>query len=404
MAVSKAKFVALGLVSLTLLRWCDTPAARGQDRLLALPSVGQQVAYVGDAVQVGYDCPRCRDLGPTQPETFASPESLPPGAEGATPGPMAPMMPPPAPQASLPSEQFAGLGSQTLTVNDAPGGYLDNPIVGTWFRVRYDNGNNNVRPDRAEFFYAKCGALGGPGPTNANGEIANKVDFQDFSPYFEYQFASSWSAFAEVPVRWVDINFPSDTATNGGLADMNAGLKWEILATRKRYWTMQFKTYAPTGNAAAGLGTRHVSLEPGLLWLRRLGQMSYFQGEVRYWIPIGGTDFAGSVIRYGLGFGYDLLQCGPDHGPLNPYVSTSGLRITSVTEAVGWTVFSGQEAFNDDQGNPVTASAAGDTIVNIKQGVRATVGCRSVYVGWGHALTGDTWYSDLFRLEYRRMF
>jgi len=389
--------------TLAMLGVCATlgaTAAYGDEPLLAVPSASEAYAYCGDVVQVGYDCPRCYNSTPCQPETFGAPDVAQPGSQALSPEQNAPQMP----RADFASEQFAGLGSQSLTVNDAPGGYIDNPIVGTWFRLRYDDGNNNVRPDRAEFFYAKCGALGGPGPVNGNGEVANNVDFQDLAPYFEYQFARKWSFFAEVPVRWVDIDFPSDTAANAGLADMNAGMKWALLTNRCRYLTVQFKTYIPTGNAAAGLGTRHVSLEPGLLYLRKLSDMAYLQAELRYWIPVGGTDFAGNVIRYGAGFGYDLLQCGQDSGPFNPYISTSGLRVTSVTEFVGWTILGGQEAFNDDQGNAVTVSANGDTIVNIKQGVRATVGPRSLYVGWGHALTGDTWYSDLFRLEYRRLF
>lgn len=389
-------------VVLTVICLCATwgSTARADESLLNDQGIGNDYVHCGDVVQAGYESPRCNDATNCQPETFGTPEALPPGGQVLSPEQNAPQMP----RANLGSEQFAGLGSQSLTVNDAPGGYLDNPIVGTWFRLRYDNGNNNVRPDRAEFFYAKCGALGGPGPTNAEGEVANKVDFQDLSPYFEYEFANDWSFFAEVPVRWVDINFPSNTATNGGLADMNAGMKWSLFSTRRSYLTAQFKTYIPTGNAAAGLGTRHVSLEPGLLYLKKLGDMAYLQAEVRDWIPVGGTDFAGNVIRYGLGIGYDLLQCGQDYGPFDPYVSTGGLRLTSVTECVGWTVLGGQEAFNDEDGNSVSVSASGDTIVNIKQGLRATAGCRSLYVGWGHALTGDTWYSDLFRLEYRRLF
>ena len=82
-----------------------------------------------------------------------------------------------------------------------------------------------------------------------------------------------------------------------------------------------------------------------------------------------------------------------------------GPRITAVSEVVGWSIFSGRYTPGDrDYLSPPEESAAGNTIVNIKLGVRGTIGARSVYVGWGHALTGSPFYEDLFRLEYRRMF
>ncbi len=303
------------------------------------------------------------------------------------------------PRADMQAEQFGGLGSDTLTINDAPGGYIDNPIVGTWFRMRYDDANNNTRPDRAEFFYARCG---GPGPTQG---INSRVDYREVTPYFELQMAPRLSIFAELPTRFIDITFQDPVApvSNAGFSDMNAGFKYALYSDRCQYLTFQFKTYIPTGNAALGLGTNHVSLEPGLLYMQRLSERAYFQGELRHWIPVGGTDFAGNVIRYGAGIGLDLFQT-YDQDVRQVYTSNQGLRVTSVTEFVGWTVMGGKETISDSAGGLIVQSASGDTIVNLKQGLRLSAGKSSFYVGWGHALTGPTWYQDLFRLEYRRMF
>src|SRR5262249_54052490 len=145
-----------------------------------------------------------------------------------------------------------------------------------------------------------------------------------------------------------------------------------------------------------------VSLEPSLLYYRRLDQLQ-FQAQFTDWIPIGGGPQAGNVLMYGIGLGYDIYTCG-------------NLRITPITEFVGWTVLSGFESFfgtvtgtpppNVDL--PLThgvEESSGVTIVNAKIGVR-TYFCdgHDLYVGWGHALTKDRWYMDILRVEYRYTF
>jgi hypothetical protein len=195
--------------------------------------------------------------------------------------------------------------------------------------------------------------------------------------------------------------------TPGGLSDIEAGVKFAVLADPCRYLTLQFRTYIPTGDAGKGLGTGHVSLEPGVLYYRRLVDRLVFQAQFRDWIPVDGGQAAGNVLIYGLGLGYDVYRRG-------------NLCITPITEFVGWTVLNGFESFFGTvapapAGNalagialPVThgvADASGDTIVNVKIGVR-TYFCNGhdMYVGWGHALTGDRWYKDIFRVEYRYCF
>jgi hypothetical protein len=113
------------------------------------------------------------------------------------------------------------------------------------------------------------------------------------------------------------------------------------------------------------------------------------EGEVRDWIPIGGTDFAGNVIRYGVGLDYRIFD-------------NDNLRIAPVAELVGWTVLSGKEFANPPG---VILDAAGDTIVNAKIGARFWFGNHSdIYVGYGRALTGAVWYKDIVRAEYRLAF
>ena len=49
-------------------------------------------------------------------------------------------------------------------------------------------------------------------------------------------------------------------------------------------------------------------------------------------------------------------------------------------------------------------SASGDTIINAKLGVRAGGQRQDFYVGYGRALTGEQWYQDIVRFEYRLKF
>jgi hypothetical protein len=58
------------------------------------------------------------------------------------------------------------------------------------------------------------------------------------------------------------------------------------------------------------------------------------------------------------------------------------------------------------------ASASGDTIVNAKIGARLGFGKKldvglsrsNFYIGYGHHLTGNVWYTDIIRAEYQYNF
>ena len=47
------------------------------------------------------------------------------------------------------------------------------------------------------------------------------------------------------------------------------------------------------------------------------------------------------------------------------------------------------------------ADASGTNIVNLKFGARFNFKTQSsLYVGYGHALTSESWYDDIVRVEY----
>ncbi len=295
-------------------------------------------------------------------------------------------------------------GGANIALNaTAEGGYIDPAVPRTRFRFRFDDNVGNNRPDRAEFFYAKCGCFAllppnnplfdpnAPGP-RGNGQIETNVDYQDFDAYLEYATSRRFSGFIEIPYRLLD---PEINGNEDGFSDLKFGFRYAFVADPTQFMTFQLRTFVPTGNASEGLGTNHVSLEPALLHATQLTSRLFWQNEFRVWVPIGGTDFQGNVLRYGTGLGYLLYnQC--------------DFRIAPTAEFVGWTVLNGFES------DPETERevAGGASIFNIKVGTRFGIGpllengaSRSdLFIGYGRALTGEVWYENSLRVEFRLNF
>jgi hypothetical protein len=280
------------------------------------------------------------------------------------------------------NSNFGDTPADTVTTFDSAVGYIDDAIPGTYARFRFDSAYDSNRPSRAEYFYAKGGPFG-PGFR----DFAGTINYQEYTLYLEYAARQRFSCFVDMGFRAVHPEFDSST---DGLGDMNCGFKYAVLYDPERVLTFQFRTYIPTGDVHDGLSTGHASIEPGLLYYRQLSPKLRLEGEFLYWIPIGGTDFAGDLFQYGVGLSYGpRRQCGWWACP--------------VVEFVGWTVLSGKEQAT---ANPASIiSAAGDDILNVKAGLRLGYGERSsVYVGYGRALTGDVWYKDMIRAELRISF
>ncbi|MBM3981555.1 MAG: transporter [Planctomycetes bacterium] len=286
----------------------------------------------------------------------------------------------------------AGLGPQV----GLDGGYIEPAIPRSMVRVRFDSAYGSNRPDRGNFFYAKCGcffpqrdALGPPRPER-------NVDYQELMATGEVAVSERASAFFDLPIRFIN---PTANDNFTGLGDIGFGGKYAIIYSANRVVSLFGRFQAPAGTIAKGLGNGNWWFEPGVLYQEQLSQKWSAFGEFRFMMPLGTrTDFTGNLLRYGIGSSYVVAQ--GEWGYIAP-----------VVELVGWTVLSGQ-TLNPDIGQAVRAS--GDTIVNAKFGLRIGLGapkCGSpalsrsdIYVGYGRALTGEVWYKDMFRLEYRRNF
>lgn len=295
-------------------------------------------------------------------------------------------------------------------------GYIDNAIVGSELRFRFDAGFHTEFPDRAEFFYAKCGcyqALAGSGlpayDPNAPGPkpgVATDLNYQEIYAYGEYAPNSRISFFGELPVRWLQPkSFVPDTgrfSNQSGLADIRAGFKLAMYASDDSYVTFQFRAFAPTGDASQGLGTDHPTIEPSVLYYQKLGSRAALESEFSFWHPISGSagvastsnsnpdSFAGNVLFYGVGPSYELYNKGRT-------------RFAPVVELAGWHVLGGFQTVWV-AANRIGDEVAGTNIVNLKMGGRLSVGRSSIYAGYGRGLTNDVWYKDLFRAEYRYSF
>jgi hypothetical protein len=296
-------------------------------------------------------------------------------------------------------------------------GYIDNAIVGSQIRIRFDAAFDDNSPDRDEFFYAKCGcyrALNGtafaaafdpnaPGPGTG---IPTAINYQQLYANVEYAPFTRLSFFTEVPFRWLQpqgfvpassLPFtPVNFSNQGGLSDVEAGFKAAVIANQNTYLTFQFRTYFPSGNSYKGLGTAHYSVEPAILFYQRFSDRISLEAQFNDWHPIGGS--AGVPVSNSEGFAGDILSYGV--GPSYQAYRGENVSITPVVEVVSWRILSGFQSLQ-----PGFETVDGTNIVNIKAGVRTSIGAHnSIYVGFGQAVTHDIWYKHLVRLEYRYTF
>src|SRR5262249_14413474 len=131
-----------------------------------------------------------------------------------------------------------------------------------------------------------------------------------------------------LPVRFVH---PIGKTRRAGFSDMSTGFKYAFLYQENQVATFQFRTYIPTGDSVIWLGNNHVSLEPALLYFWGITDRLSLEAELKDWIPVGGTNFAGNIVNYGLGLSYRLFTCGK-------------FAVNPVAEFVGWTVLDGKES------------------------------------------------------------
>ncbi len=310
-------------------------------------------------------------------------------------------------QTPKPSKPKPSSDSDRPPIEGSMVGYIDDAIVGSEVRFRFDAGFSNNSPDRAEFFYAQCGC-DGPGAHGPGPGLALNLNFQQLYMRGEYAPIKRLSFLVEVPIRWIEpLTFDPNTVPPGqkpfgnqsGLSDLQAGFKFALLAKPQQYLTFQFIASFPSGDSSKGLGTAHYSVAPSILYFQKMTNRLSLEAQVGDTHPIsssGQMDFAGDVFTYGFGPSYVLYQ-------------GESVRFAPVVELVGWHVLGGL-ANNDDAlinsgyTDPFV-NVSGTNIVNLKVGGRLSIGNHnSFYAGFGQALTHEVWYRHILRVEYRYTF
>src|ERR1035441_10427545 len=142
----------------------------------------------------------------------------------------------------------------------SPTGYVEDAAVGTMVRVRFDAGFDMTAPDRAEFFYGKCGCYRTPGGGDPNAPgpgavIVTKLRFQEVHVNVEYALAHRFSLFVDGVARSIQPQAAAGGpvfAGQTGPGDLQAGFKFAPLASPDGYLTVQLRSYFPTGDSRNG--------------------------------------------------------------------------------------------------------------------------------------------------------
>lgn len=292
---------------------------------------------------------------------------------GAMAGPTGQMFGVPPAQSSSPDP--------ALSINDTFVSFIDSAVPRNTFGLRFDAAYRNRQPMRATYLFprlANSNSVGFPLPET-------RVDSLEFTSYAEYSLANWFSFFLEAPYRWTN---PDINANQNGAGDMRYGLKICTWSDENVIATLLLRIYQPSARYET-LGTGHWSIEPGLLAAYRINPNFHLEGEFRYWIPLGGDDFAGPILRYGVGLSYGQRKA-------------SGVWYMPVVEAIGWSVLGGKTLVASSQDNFVVQDARDQTIVNAYLGVRVGYAQNvDLYLGYGRSVTGQFWARDMFRLEVR---
>jgi hypothetical protein len=178
--------------------------------------------------------------------------------------------------------------------------FQDSPRPVTQTRLRWDAGFDYRNPDAAEYFWARIGQKGPKVNTPS-------LRYQDLTLYQEVA-AKGASFFTEIPYYNVHPDFGPSSS---GLGDINLGVKTVLLDRELLLVTMQFRTFVPSGNFTAGVGTGHASLEPSLLMALKLGPVTYLQTQLAEYIPLGATPgFGSTVFHYHFSLNHCLCRFG----------------------------------------------------------------------------------------------
>lgn len=247
-------------------------------------------------------------------------------------------------------------------------------------RLQFDSVWGVETPNRSEYYWAA--------PPKGPELPERELDYFDLRLVSELAPSKSFSITTAVPMRSLD---PEINPNTTGLGDMSVATKLVLLDGRYWQFTQLFKTHINTGSPRKGLGTGHVSLEPGILGRYEWNPRLFFHGRLSFWIPIGGDrHFSGPAVNYGLGASYVAYE-------------TDTFAVLPTVEMMGWSFLDGMKTLPngeivdvDDDGS--VAFLPGTRFV---LGPAGDLGLFEVGLAGGFAVGNDGWYDSIFRTELR---
>ena len=197
-----------------------------------------------------------------------------------------------------------------------------------------------------------------------------------------------FSTQIEVPIRVVD---PVINPNHAGLGDMFIMTKTLLLDGDRWQLAQLFKTHINTGSPLMGLGTGHVSLEPGLAYRYRWNDSFYLHGDTTYWFALGGhPTHSGQVLRSTFGMSGVLYE-------------NDVTALIPTLEFITWTALNGQRTSNTG----IPQGVDGEGILNIQPGLRyvwdtgGDFGMFELGLSSAFRVTNNHWYDNMFRFDIR---
>lgn len=248
-------------------------------------------------------------------------------------------------------------------------------------RARLVSAQGVPYPDRAEYLWART--VNGRGPKLAE----SNLDYQEARFLMELG-SKKFSLGTEVPFRFTN---PDRNPNHTSIGDMNLTTKLVIVDGKTWQITQMFRSFFPTGSPSMGLGTGHVSFEPGFLMRYNHCNETFFHGQIKYFFPVGGDPtFSGQVLTYGLGVSKVLLE-------------GDNWSVVPVFEFVGHYVANGLRT----EPTGVVTDAAGEHIMALYPGVRiardrgSDLGLFEWGISTGIPITGPKFYDSILRVDVR---
>jgi hypothetical protein len=249
--------------------------------------------------------------------------------------------------------------------------------------LRADAVYNLTEPDRAEYFWGRPGK----GPLLPE----TGVDYQDMRFRLELG-GGAFSLATDIPVRFLN---PEVNGNNGGLSDIQLVQKTLLMNGQRWQMTQILRTIFNSGNARKGLGTGHVSMEPGFLCRFKVNELTYLHSQWELRFPIAGDPmYSGPSFTWGVGVSHLWYE-------------SDTFAMIPTLEFINTYIMDGQVT---PPGSPVPVDVRGDGIYNLGPGLRTVwdtggdLGIVELGVNSFFAVGSDGWFDAMFRFDMRFVF